>query len=70
MVSPEISWVGRGSDVEQHEHPGVASYVRAAVSENTRRAYRSDLEHFLDWGGSLPATDIMVARYLADHAGC
>ncbi len=44
-------------------------YVRASVSENTRRAYRSDLRHFIDWGGTIPATDVMVANYLAAHAG-
>ena len=47
----------------------VSGYVKQAVSANTRRAYRSDLTHFLDWGGSIPATDEMIAAYLADHAG-
>ena len=37
--------------------------------ENTRRAYRSDLRHFTDWGGVIPASDMMVAEYLAAHAG-
>lgn len=46
-----------------------ADYVRASVSENTRRAYRSDLQHFIDWGGAIPATDVMIANYLAAHAG-
>ncbi len=46
----------------------VSDYVRASVADNTRRAYRSDLKHFLDWGGSIPATDVMVADYLAAHA--
>ncbi len=47
----------------------VADYVRSSVSENTRRAYRFDLEHFAAWGGTIPAADVMVAQYLADHAG-
>ena len=47
----------------------VSDYVKQAVSENTRRAYRSDLTHFLGWGGTIPATDQMVAAYLANHAG-
>ena len=47
----------------------VNDYVREALSENTRRAYRTDLRHFLEWGGDIPATDAMVAEYLADHAG-
>ncbi|PCI44549.1 MAG: integrase [Alphaproteobacteria bacterium] len=46
-----------------------SEYIRASVSQNTRRAYRSDLAHFLHWGGTIPATDAMVADYLAEHAG-
>ena len=47
----------------------VQGYLDAALSENTRRAYRSDLKHFTDWGGTVPASDFMVAEYLAAHAG-
>lgn len=44
-------------------------YVRAATRENTRRSYRSAIEHFeATWGGFLPATADSVTRYLADHA--
>lgn len=44
-------------------------YVRAATRDNTRRSYRSAVEHFeVTWGGFLPATADSVARYLADHA--
>lgn len=46
----------------------VTEYVRVSVSDNTRRAYRSDLAHFLDWGGEIPASDVLVANYLAAHA--
>lgn len=46
----------------------VEHFVRESLSENTRKAYRADLAHFSDWGGSLPAIADMVARYLADHA--
>ncbi len=42
--------------------------VEAATAPNTRRAYDSDLKHFLAWGGSLPASPDVVARYLAAHA--
>ena len=49
--------------------PLVKTYVHAAVSDNTRRAYRSDLRHFLDWGGTIPASDVVLAAYLAQHAG-
>jgi integrase len=47
----------------------VLRFVEAATAANTRRAYDSDLRHFLSWGGRMPATDRLVARYLADHAG-
>lgn len=44
-------------------------YLHAATRENTRRSYRSAIEHFeVTWGGFLPATTDAVARYLADHA--
>jgi integrase len=47
----------------------VLQYVQAAYSENTRHAYRSDLRHFLDWGGAIPTADRILAEYLAVHAG-
>lgn len=47
----------------------VRGYLAAAISDNTRRAYRSDLRHFFDWGGTIPASPAMVAEYLAAHAG-
>ena len=47
----------------------VKHFIRESLSANTRKAYRADLAHFTDWGGSLPASTDMVARYLADHAG-
>jgi integrase len=48
--------------------PAVLRFVEAATAANTRRAYHNDLKHFLAWGGSLPASDQTVARYLAEHA--
>jgi len=46
----------------------VQSFVQAGVAPATRRAYRADLDHFVAWGGTIPATDDMVAAYVADHA--
>lgn len=43
--------------------------VHAALSDNSRTAYRSDLNLFIAWGGSVPCTPEVVAHYLADHAG-
>lgn len=46
----------------------VRAYVQQSISPNTKRAYQSDLQHFSDWGGTVPATDKQVAEYLASHA--
>lgn len=47
----------------------VDDYVLASERPNTTRSYASAIKHFeLEWGGFLPSTSEMVARYLADHA--
>jgi len=47
----------------------VDTYLKAANRETTRRSYASALRHFeVEWKGLLPATQEMVARYLADYA--
>jgi len=46
----------------------VEAYVQAGMASATKRAYRADLDHFESWGGTIPATDALVAAYLADHA--
>lgn len=46
----------------------VRDYIRNSVSENTRRAYRADIAHFIAWGGTIPTSDVMIAEYLAAHA--
>ena len=46
----------------------VSDYLRASLSDNSRRAYRSDLTHFIAWGGTIPASPELVATYLAGHA--
>ncbi|OYK89166.1 integrase, partial (plasmid) [Coxiella burnetii] len=33
-----------------------SDYVHAATSENTRLAYRADIQHFLSCGHTLPTT--------------
>lgn len=47
------------------EHRAV---LAAATTENTRRAYRSAVNHYLAWGGVLPADEGMIIRYLLAHA--
>lgn len=39
-------------------------YLVAATSNNTRRAYQSDIRHFETWGGQLPASTESILRYL------
>ncbi len=46
----------------------VADLIANSIAANTRRAYASDLAQFEAWGGSIPATPVMVAAYLAAHA--
>jgi len=62
-------FAGDCKSVEGGGDTGIAEPVRrliqAATASNTRRAYRSDLAHFLANGGALPATAADVAGYLA-----
>lgn len=43
-------------------------YIHLATSNNTRKAYRSDIHHYETWGGKLPATAEMIANYLRFYA--
>ena len=44
-------------------------YLHAATRENTRKSYRSAVEHFeTAWGGMLPTTSEEIARYLVAFA--
>lgn len=47
----------------------VLSYLASNLSDNTRRAYAADLKHFEEWGGVFPASEPMVANYLAAFGG-
>lgn len=44
------------------------AFLAAATSENTRRAYRSAIRHFLAWGGVLPSNEPAMIRYLLTYA--
>ena len=46
----------------------VSKYVHAALSDNTRKGYQSDLAHFVSWGGSIPSSPEFIAQYLVAHA--
>jgi len=47
---------------------GYEKFIHAAVSDNTRTAYQSDLKHFIDFGGTIPSTPEIISQYLAIHA--
>lgn len=47
----------------------VRELIRHGHSENTRRAYASDLRAFIAWGGSIPTSPEQLARYIADEGG-
>jgi len=77
-LTPADSWSGSFSDLEEQDlgPPGLRSidaagrdFERAARSDATWRAYRSDMDHFAAWCesyglASLPASEMTVARYL------
>lgn len=43
-------------------------YITASTSDNTRKAYRQDIRHFITWGGLLPTTPDVIMQYLQAHA--
>jgi integrase len=44
------------------------AFLTAATSDNTRRTYRSAIQHYLTWGGVLPGDEPMTIRYLLAFA--
>ena len=55
--------------IESDYSTKVDSYIAAAQSAATTRAYASDLRHFKSNGGTVPATANQVVEYLAQFAG-
>lgn len=47
---------------------GVKSLLRNTLSENTQRAYRSDIAAFQKWGGGIPSAPEQLATYIAETA--
>lgn len=71
--NPLLSRLKIRSEDEQSKLPEgvsdtVREYVSLSLSENTKRAYRADLDHFIAWGGSIPCSAETLAEYLAAHA--
>lgn len=46
----------------------VAQFIRASISDSTRKSYQLDLAHFQQSGGTIPSSPEFVAQYLADNA--
>jgi len=44
------------------------TYVEAATSPNTRKAYQQDIRHFVGAGGLLPTTTEAIIQYLTHFA--
>ena len=47
----------------------IEDLLRHSLAANTIRAHQSDLQHYLGWGGHVPATSSEVAAYIASFAG-
>lgn len=60
VISKEISLIKS----PWHANP----YLKAATSDNTRKAYKSDVRHYEMWGGNLPATTESIINYLQAYA--
>jgi len=52
----------RAGDCKHSSASAVEAYVEAGIAPVTLRAYRTDLNDFEGWGGTLPATDAQVAN--------
>lgn len=46
----------------------VIEYLDNAISANTRKAYKADIAHFREWGGSIPSSPDVIVSYLSAHA--
>lgn len=46
----------------------LSHYIKAATSDNTRKAYRSAIRQFEKWGGRLPTNQETITRYIVDRA--
>ncbi|SPP91999.1 site-specific integrase [Bradyrhizobium vignae] len=71
--APNTAW-GQLNCVQLIAHSAEISqeagfFVQNSVSENSRRAYESDLREFERGGGSIPASPETVAEHLAQNAG-
>ena len=59
-------WQSRAGDLGLP--PAVTGYLTAALADNTRRAYRQDLQDFLRWGGQIPCSPETLSAFVAERA--
>lgn len=65
MMADNAELLPNELSLQQHDIATLSNrYQIAATSDNTRRAYQSDIRHFENWGGQLPATTECILRYL------
>lgn len=65
MMENDGELLSNALSLQQHDMATLSNrYQIAATSDNTRRAYQSDIRHFENWGGQLPATTECILRYL------
>lgn len=68
-MSADAELLSNELSLQQHDIATLSNrYQIAATSDNTRRAYQSDIRHFENWGGQLPATTESILRYLHTFA--
>jgi integrase len=67
-LSLPIAYSSELSTAGLAETSTIGDYIQAATSDNTRRAYQSDIRHFMEWGGILPASTEIILHYLQQHA--
>jgi integrase len=66
-INPNDSSLKETNTNIQQANPEL-SYFKMATSDNTRRAYQSDIRTFIAWGGVLPCTTRTVLAYLESEA--
>lgn len=66
-ASAELSQSSAATDLVKSE--ALETYLHAATSDNTRKAYRQDIRHFMANGGLLPANTSILLNYLHKHVG-
>ena len=56
------------NSVINNQSSSLDHYIKAATSDNTRKAYRSAIRQFEKWGGRLPTNQETITKYLIERA--